>query len=299
MLGAWITPRVIVYGLAAEILLLTLLYLPTACQATTRFRLTEAVIMTSSGLLAWGAALWLSLEVATEYRQNAPARLAWQLLAANAALSLVKRAVGSPLFDLVVPDYRTSPLRGLLDNVLVVPANLCLLVGLLALWWAYHRLGLGFRVGRGDWAEMAGIAALFLALLVFRQDLSQGRSPYLASRILQPLGLMLLGLISACGVVLHRYAVQMGDGHLASVMRWLMFYVLLRGVLVFARGVLVPKLPLALDSPADLDEWVFDLLWQVVQWSAAMAAACRAELTVSAAAELQKLRAAKIATVSA
>jgi hypothetical protein len=299
MLGARITPRVVAWGLAAELLLLTLLYLPAAFGATARWRLAEAVVMTVSGLLAWGAALWLSLEVAAEYRQHAWARLAWQLLAANAALSLVKRAVGSPLFDFAVQDYRTGPLRGLLDNALVVPANLCLLGGLLAMWWSYHKLGLGFRVGRRDWAAMAGVAALFLTLLVFREDLSQGQSPYQASRVLQPLGLMLLGLVSACGLVLHRYAVQMGDGRLASVMRWLMLYVLLRGVLVFTRNVLTPKLPLALDSPADLDEWAFDVLWQVVQWSAAMAAACRAELTVSAAAELQKLRAAKAATVSA
>jgi hypothetical protein len=299
MLAARITPKIVGFGLAAEMLLLVALYLPTAAGWTRRFRLTEAVVMTVAGLLAYGIAALLSLEVAAEYRQAQWARLAWLLLAANAALSLLKRSVGSPLFDFVMEDYRTSPLRGLLDNLLVVPANLCLLGGLLALWWAFHRLGLGFGIERRDWAAMAGVAALFLTLLILRADLSQGQSPYLLSRALQPTGLALLGVVSACGVVLHRYAVQMGDGSLAAVMRWLMLYVLLRGVLVLLRSFLSPKLPLALDSPSDLDEWALDVLWQVVHWAAAMAAACRAQLTVSAAEELKKLRAAKAEVVPA
>jgi hypothetical protein len=280
-------------------LLLVGLYLPAAWGWTSRFRLTEAIIMTVAGTLAFGIAWLLCLEVAAEYRQARWARLAWLLLAANAALSLLKRSVGSPLFDFLAEGYRTGPLRGLLDNLLVVPANLCLLLGLLAMWWALHRIGLGFRIERRDWAAMAGVAALFLTLLISRESLSQGQSPYLISRVLQPAGLALLALISAFGLVLHRYAVQMGDGRLAAVMRWLMVYVLLRGVLVLLRSVLSPKLPLLLDSPSDLNEWAFDVLWQVVHWAAAMAAACRAQLTVSAAEELRQLRAAKAEVVPA
>jgi hypothetical protein len=114
----------------------------------------------------------------------------------------------------------------------------------------------------------------------------------LISRILQPVGLVLLGVISAFGLVLHRYALQMGDGRLAAVMRWLMVYVLLRGGLVLLRGILSPRLPVILDSPLDLDKWTFDVLWQVVQWTAAMAAACRVQLTARAAEQLKQLRAA-------
>jgi hypothetical protein len=299
MLAARITPRVVAFGLAGELLLLVGLYLPAAAGWTSRFRLTEAIVMTLAGMLAFGIALLLSLEVAAEYRQARWARLAWLMLAANAALSLLKRSIGSPLFDFLMEDYRVSPLRGLLDNLLVVPANLCLLAGLLAMWWAFHRIGLGFRIERRDWAAMTGVAALFVTLLLFRESLSQGQSPYLLSRWLQPFGLALLGVISAFGLVLHRYAVQMGDGRLAAVMRWLMVYVMLRGVLVLARSFFSPKLPLALDSPADLEAWAFDVLWQVVHWAAAMAAACRAQLTVSAAERLKQLRAAKATVVAA
>jgi len=297
MLASYITPRVIGYGLAGELLLLSALFLYSSLGQTPRLRMIEAIIMTVSGLAAYGIALLLSLEISTEYRRSPWARAAWLLLAASAAISLLKRSAGTPLLDFVDAEYRTGPLRGLIDNLMVVPANLCLFAGLLALWWAIHRIGLGFRIGRRDWAMMAGVTGLFLLMFIFREDLSQGRSPYLLSRILQPVGLGLLGLASAFGVVLHRYAVQMGDGRLAAVMRWLMFYVLFRGALVLVRALVSPLQPVALDSPSGLNEWTFELLWQVVHWAMAMAAACRAQMTVSAMAELRKLRTAKSAAV--
>lgn len=299
MIASYLTPRLVGYGLTGEVLLLTALYLLSAGGRTPRFRMAEAIVMTISGLAAYGIALVLSLEIATEYRRSPWARAAWLLLASSAAISLLKRSAGTPLLDFVDSEYRTGPLRGLVDNLMVVPANLCLFAGLLALWWAIHRIGLGFSISRRDWAVMAGVAFLFLMLLVFREDLSQGRSPYMLSRILQPFGLGLLGLACAFCVVLHRYALQMGDGRLAAVMRWLMVYVLLRGALVLIRAVVTPTQPVALDSPSDLNEWAFELLWQVVHWAMAMAAACRAQLTVSAMAELRKLRSNKSAAVTA
>ena len=299
MLASYITPKVVGCGMVGEVSLLLLLYLSSSFGQNGRFRLAEAIVMTISGLAAYGIALLLSLEVAAEYRRAPWARAAWLLLAASAAISLLKRSAGTPFLDFVDAGYRTGPLRGLVDNLMVVPANLCLFAGLLALWWAIHRIGLGFFIRRRDWAVMLCVAALFLTLLIYREDLSQGQSPYLLSRILQPVGLGLLGLASAFGVVLHRYALQMGDGRLAAVMRWLMIYVLLRGAVVMARWLLCPAQPLALDSTSNLNEWTFELLWQIVHWTMAMAAACRAQLTVNAEEELNRLRAAKSAAVPA
>jgi hypothetical protein len=290
MFGARITPKIVAFGLGSELLLLGGLYVPAALGWTPRFLLAEAVVMTAAGILAFGSALLLSLEVAAEY-QPGWARLAWLMLAASAALSLLKRCVGSPLLDFVIGGYRVSPLRGLLDNALVVPSNLCLLGCLVAMWWSIHRLGLGFRIERRDYVAMAGVAALFLTLVLLRGNLSQGQSPYVISRFLQPIGLGLLAVVSAFAVALRRYTLRMGDGKLATVIVWLMVYVLLRGALVLARSVLRPKLPLMLDSPSGLEAWAFDVLWQVVQWAAAMAAACGAQLTASAAEQLRQLRA--------
>jgi len=290
MVGARITPKLVALGLAGEVLLLAGLYLPSALGWTPRFLFAEAVVMTAAGILAFGSALFLSLEVAAEY-QSRWARVAWQLMAASAGLSLLKRCVGSPLFDFLIGGYRTSPLRGLLDNALVVPSNLCLLGCLLALWWSIHRLGLGFRIEGRDYAAMAVVGGLFLTLVLLRGNLSQGQSPFIISRFLQPIGLGLLAVVSAIAVALRRYTLRMGDSKLATVIAWLMVYVLLRGALVLIRSVLRPKMPLVLDSPSGLEAWTFDLLWQLVQWAAAIAAACGAQLTVSAAEQLRKLRA--------
>jgi len=289
----FLTPRLVGIGLTGEIVLLVALYLPASLGLTTRFRLTEAIVMTVSGVIAFGIATALSLAAAAEYRQSRWARLAWQMLAANAAISLIKRSViGSPLLDFAADNYRTGPLRGLLDNMLVVPANLCLLIGIIAMWWAFQKIGIGFRVQRRDHFAMAAVALLFLTLLIFRANLSQGQSPYQLSRVLQPLGLALLGVVSAFGVVLHRYAMQMGDGRMAAVMRWLMVYVLLRGGLVLLQSGLNPALPLLFDSTSELEGWAFDLMWQIVPWTAALAATCRAQLTARAAEQLRRLRAA-------
>ena len=247
--------------------------------------------MTVAGLLSFGIATVLCLEVAAEYRQVRWSQLAWQLLAVGTALSLLKRLVGSPIFDLVIARYRVGPIRGLLDNILFVPANLFLLAGLIAIWWSFHRIGLGFKIKPRDYAIMAVVASLFIVLLIQRQSLSQAQSPYLVSRILQPVGLMLLGIISAFGLMLHRSAVQMGDGRLAAVMRWLTVYVVLRGLLVLLGASLNPRTLITAESPYALNEWAFDVLWQIVPWTAAIAAACRAQVTVKAAEQLSRFRA--------
>lgn len=285
-----ITSRIVAAAMLAELSMLTILYLPAAWGMTSRFKLTEAIIITGAGFFSFGVATVLSLEVAREFQRGTLARWAWLWLGISAGLSFLKRGMGSPLIDFLVPGYSVSPTRGLLDNLIVVPANLFLLAGLLALWWSFHNLGVGFRVARRDYFGMLAVTSLFLTLLIVSGTLSQGQSPYWLSRVLQPMGLGLLGVCSALGIVLHRYALQMGDGKLAAVMRWLMAYVLLRGMLVLAAGILQPQTPLTLDAPSDLDKWVIDSLWQVVQWCAAMAAACRADLTVSAAQELKRLR---------
>jgi len=296
MLAARVTPGFVTTAMIVELALLIAIYLPSALGYTHRFKLAEAIVMTAAGLVSFGIATLLCFEVAAEYRQSNWANWAWQLLGISSALSLLKRLVGSPMFDLVISNYRSGPLRGLLDNGLFVPANLCLLLGLVAMWWALHKTGLGFKIARRDIAAMTGVAALFALLLVYRQHLSQGQSPYQISRILQPVGLMLLGFISAFGLVLHRCAVQMGDGRLAAVMRWLTLYVLLRGVLVISGAFLNPVSPLQAENSPGINEWLFDILWQIVPWIAALAAACRAQVTVSAAEQLNQLRSGDVRT---
>ena len=150
-------------------------------------------------------------------------------------------------------------------------------------------------IERRVYPMMAGVIAMVLAMLVYRENLTEAQSPYLASRILQPAGLVLLAICSAMALVLYRLAVQMGGGRLAVALRLLTIYVLLRGVLVLLRALKLEYFP---DLAGWPDRYLFEVGWQIVPWVAALAAACRAELTVKAARELEQRRAARSALAS-
>jgi hypothetical protein len=204
----------------------------------------------------------------------------------------------STLLNLIWEGYKPSPLHGLLQHLAIVPANCFLLLGLLAMWWAYHRVGLGFTIERRDYAVMAGILALMLAILAFREHLTEARSPYLISRYLQQAGLVVLLVTAAVSVVLHRMAVQMDGGKLALALRCLTLYVLLRAALVLLQQMLKRSLLAEWDQPFGLNHYFFDLCWQAVPWMAALGAAYRAQLTVTAAKELAHWRAVRAAVTS-
>ncbi|HKX32419.1 MAG TPA: hypothetical protein VJ302_32330, partial [Blastocatellia bacterium] len=134
---------------------------------------------------------------------------------------------------------------------------------------------------------IAVILMLTLALLLTRQGLSEGASPYLISRLLQPFGLVLLSMAAVASVVLRRMAVQMNGGKLAVVLRCLTFYTMLRVTLVLLEA------GLSLSSPErrqthDLVMSLDLLCWRMVPWILALAAAYRVELTVHANKELER-----------
>jgi hypothetical protein len=184
-----------------------------------------------------------------------------------------------------------------LQHLAIVPANAFLLFGLLAMWWAYHEVGLGFAVEKRDYAAIAGILGLLVALMVFREGLSEARSPYAVSRWLQLIGLALLSFSAAASLATHRVAMQMGGGKLAVVLRFLTLYTLLRASLVLLQAG--QRMSLTEGQQASDSYSVFmNLCWQAVPWVAALAAAYRAEMTIHAARELEQQRAAKATLVS-
>ncbi|HYE73369.1 MAG TPA: hypothetical protein VEF04_08560, partial [Blastocatellia bacterium] len=68
MLASRITPKLVTYGLVAEIAILACIYLPSFFGWTPRLFFAEATVMTLSGIVAYGIALLLSLEIAAEHR---------------------------------------------------------------------------------------------------------------------------------------------------------------------------------------------------------------------------------------
>jgi hypothetical protein len=303
MLAVHLTPRTIRYALLLHLAVLLGLWLPYRFGPVPSLGLVHSAAMTVFSCLAFSTAVVLNLEVAAEYRNARWLRVAWLALAANAAISVVRMILESNLLNLVSAGYKRSPLAGLLQHLAIVPGNCFLLIALLAIWWAYHQVGLGFEIKRRDYVLMAAILGLMLALLYFREGLTEARSPYLISRYLQQTGLVLLSLTAALSVLLYRVAMQMGGGQLARALQWLTVYVLARDVLVLL-GTLqrLAVLNTTGTETKGNSVWLGYLLtlgWQSVGWLAALAAAHHHELTVQAARELEQRRAARAALASA
>ena len=229
MISARITPKVVWLGLSLNLCAWLAAHMPFWAGLTAHLWITESAIKTGFLCFAYALALALNLEIAAEYQQTRWLRVAWLALAGNAGVSIIRIVVESSLFNLVWPDYTHSPLWGLLQHLAIVPANAFLLFGLLAMWWAYHEVGLGFAIEKRDYAAIAGILGLLVALMVFREGLSEARSPYEVSRWLQLIGLTLLSFSAAASLSTHRVAMQMGGGKLAVALRFLTLYTLLRG----------------------------------------------------------------------
>ena len=295
MISTRITPRVVSTCLALHLGLWLVLDLLVQSSAGGRFGMVKAAERMIALMLAYAVAFSLNLEIAAEYKHAGWLRVAWLALAANAGISFFRPVFESRILDLISPGSWERPLFGLVLHLLIIPANCFLLFGVLAMWFAYHRVGLGFKIERRDYVAMAGVLVLMLGLLAYRENLTEAQSPYVTSRVLQPIGLVLLSVCSAVSLVLYRLAVQMGGGQLARALRWLTIYALLRGVLVLVRALKLAFLP---EAGSLVDRYILEIGWQVVPWIVTLAAACRVELTVRAARELEQRRAAKRELVS-
>lgn len=298
MFTARITSKLIWLGMAVNLSVWLILHLPAQFGVLPHYSLAEGSLRTVALCAAYSMAVILNLEIAGEYKSAIWLRLGWLALAANAAFSIVRMLIESPLINLISEDYTRRPLAGLLQHVAILPANTFLLLGMLAMWRAYHQVGLGFTIERRDYAAIAAILGLMVALLFFRQGLSEARSPYFAARVLQQSGLVMLSLGAAVSLVLYRIAVQMGGGKLAISLRFLTLYTLMRAVMVLIQALFRLISP-GLNHPLTVASLFLDLGWQSVPWLAALAAAYRAELTLHAAHQLAQQRAAKTALVSA
>lgn len=288
--ASWITTQRVVTAIAIQLSCWAILELAATIGNTGTFWKTKAALRVVGGVTAYAVAVRLNFAIAKEYRNAFWLHVAWVAFTVNASIFFFRPFVENPLAVLVAPEYLTRPLLGLWLHLLIIPANICFLVGILAMWRAYHQVGLGFRIEPRDYAAMAVVMLLSMALYIFRANLTEAQSPYLTSRILQPVGLVFLSICTAASLVLHRLAVQMGGGQLARALRWLTIYMLLRGVLVLMNAA---KPEFSSLGGLGLVRTVSEAGWQLIPWIAALAAASRAELTVRAARELEQRRAAK------
>ncbi|MGH9769617.1 MAG: hypothetical protein ACREAB_19505, partial [Blastocatellia bacterium] len=237
------------------------------------------------GLCAYGLALLVCLKIVEEYRDASWLRWAWLGLTANAAILLFRPLAQEMLAEALWPDFHASPWRLLLRHTVIVAGNLALGLSLLAMWWGYRRLRLGFHLRRRDFAAMAGLLILLAGLIGVRENLTEATSPFVVNRVLQLAGLALLFIIAVAGIMLQRIAEQMNGGRLAVALRWLTLYVLLRLGLVVLASSLRSAYPEAL--------WASDVArfaWQSVAWVFTLTVVYQMQVTLTAAEELERVR---------
>ena len=283
MLATRLTPKTLLLMLLPLLALLLLAQLSSSFDWWPHERALASRLRNTASIFGFALALLLNLEIAREYRQTPLLRLAWLALAANAGLSVIRMMLEGHWLQLIWSGY-TTPVRGLWQHLAIVPANLCLLVGLVAMCLAYHRVGVGLEIARRDYAMIAVIAAVLIALLTYREGLTEANSPYPAGRYLQQLGLMLLALISAVSVLLHGMAIRMGGGLLARVLMLITLYALGRSSLVLLNAIA----PLLHPDARLFIKLVIELGWLTVVWLPALAAAYCMQMTVDAVRETRQ-----------
>jgi hypothetical protein len=272
--------------LAGEMLFLAALIVSAKAGLISRYAFLESVAGLGFGVLARGIAIKLYLDVADEHRNARLPRLVWQAMAVNSALLLLRGVVSNDIVAALTADYYQSPLRGLFNHVFSVPASIFLLLGLLGMLQSYRNTGLGMRLKGRDYALIAVSLALFGSLLIFRKNLEEGQSSWTINKILQPVDLTLIAAASILSIVLHRYTTVMQGGRMAVVLRWLVFYGLLPGILVLLIQVVVPLI----QQTMPFDATPLNRLWSLLPWLTTLAAATRAEMTADAVAQAARLK---------
>lgn len=281
------TTRTVWLGIALHLGGRTLLLLPVGLGNAAQHAFWLDALRVVGAFCAYGVALVVCWRIADEYREAKWMRLAWLALTLNAGLSLLRPFVRPlPAWGHPVELYNTPPEYALLMHCILVPANFCLLLGLLAIWWAYHQIGLGFRLGKRDILAVLGLLALMMAFLVFGDLLTEAQAYYRATTILQIVAQAQMFLIAAASLLLHRVSIQMGSGRQAIVLRWMTIYALWRLGMVLVVSLARHAFPNHSHFIADVAQFG----WQLAPWLFTLAVAHRAELTALAAERLAQIR---------
>ena len=276
-----LTPRIVLIGLMAHLSLRLVALVLFYNGLTAVGAVTLNVLRGVGSFIAYALAFFICWGVANEYRGTKWMRWAWLALMANAGLSLLRPfSQQLALLGQAADLYDTQPDRALFLHLVLVPANFCLLLGLLAIWWAYYETGLGFKLKRRDGVAIGGLIALMVLFYLFRDLLTEAQSVNRLTSLLQLVAQLQMFLIAAASLLLHRVSIQMGSGRLALVLRWLTIYALLRLVLTVSLAhAFFPR----------HGKLINDLVafgWQAAPWVFALSVAYRAELTALAAERL-------------
>lgn len=162
-----------------------------------------------------------------------------------------------------------------------VPAAIALMFlagGILAMGAAFYRLRLGFQLRWYDLAAIAGVFVLLGFIIVFRNDLSAAHLRDSPARPAQLFSQVMFAIAAAGSIVLFRIGKEMGGGHLAVAMAWIIAHIVVRAALVLASAIEVHQ-----HWESAGITFFHTLLSLAASWMFAFAAASRRQLKHTAA----------------
>jgi len=247
----------------------------------------DAAILVLEGVAAYGIAMVLSFHIAAEYRRGYWLRIAWICFAIKSGIAVFRYAVDDPMLNLIRAGYYESPLSGLARELPMAIALVFLVLGMLAMTRGFLQMGLGFKLLRRDWAAIVGVVAVLAALVYFRQDLSAARWKSLPLALQAQIAVQFLfNAAAGLSIALNRFSMQMGGGDMATAMRCLIIYIVMRVLLVFVSMVLLPAF-----FGIERENFVTMFLYQASPWLFALAVVYRYQMNLNAAQQAAVLRA--------
>jgi hypothetical protein len=215
-------------------------------------------------ILAYAVALYYWIKIAGDHPRGSMMRAAWLLLAASSAVSILRHTLEA------VDHVRKNNL--VQSNYVQIPILLALILligGLFAIWFSFSSIGLGSRF---RWSDLAWVAAAAILAAI----------PYLfswqthASGLIRPIVSLSPPLLAAPALLtllLHRIEQEMGGGQLATSLRLIVTFLILR------------LLALTGNSPAIAEFTASQVVVGAAGWTSiwffTLAAAYRWRLTVS------------------
>src|SRR5271163_641507 len=169
--ASFLTPRVVYLGYALMLVLLLLAgFYPPARQPDLGVR---AWVMVLRGVIGYSIAFILCVSVAGEHRRDSWFRIAWLAFAVNAAASIVRHAADTALWNRIWPGYSSGIGIAIIRQTAIVVGLSALLAGVIAIVWAFHRMGIGLSPKRWDVVSIAGIFAVLATILYLREGLAE------------------------------------------------------------------------------------------------------------------------------
>ena len=179
-------------------------------------------------VIAYAVAFHFCRKISSDHRDASTMRLAWLLMAASCAASVVRHVFEWTGYLL---GWHHTPLLTTVVTLRQIPTVLAMSLmtaSLVAMWSSFAAIGLGVRFQWRDALFTAIILGLMAADLVHRQNMWDMNSAYALMRQLQMLSPVTLALPALLGLVLQRISEEMRGGQFAHFLRFLVWSLLLR-----------------------------------------------------------------------